>query len=347
MSDLLLSNRVLAIVGPTATGKSGLALHLAEEICRQDKAAGVTIISADSRQVYQGMEICTGADIPDTWETTTQFATSGYRHPEFPIFLCGIAAISPLQEWSVTHFRQYALSVVAESLSQGHVVLLVGGTGMYHEHLFSTDALLDIPPNPELRKATALLTLEQLQAEVQSQTIEGWQQMNESDRQNPRRLIRALEKAEQKEPLSSAQLPFSLAAITHITVGLRDTPERLSERIASRVQERFQAGVVAEVEKLVATYDEVSWKLPAFSSTGCKEVRMYLDEKITIEELKELWHRRELQYAKRQLTWWKAHPYATSVEGFAAKTKQWIDLSTVDPQDWQTEIIQSCILGLC
>lgn len=64
MSDLLLAQQIFSIVGTTATGKTSLALQLAEEICRKDKAAGVTIISADSRQVYKGLEVCSGADVP-------------------------------------------------------------------------------------------------------------------------------------------------------------------------------------------------------------------------------------------------------------------------------------------
>ena len=357
MSDQLLSNQIFSIVGPTATGKSALAFQIAEEIIRQDKAAAVTIISADSRQVYQGLEICSGADVPETWNPVTHFATAGYRHPEFPISFFGTSVIAPTAEWSVTHFRHYALPIIAESFSQGCAVIIVGGTGLYHEHLFSTDPLLDVPPNENLRHAAALLTLDQLQEKVASEAPEAWAAMNDSDKYNPRRLVRALEKAaailsgdavaKSTDFPTAAEFPLHLSHLNHATVGVIDSPEHLQTKILHRVNERLQHGAVQEITTLIGKYDDPLWKLPAFSSTGCKEVRMYIDGRIDIDQLKELWSRRELQYAKRQLTWWKTHQFASSSPHFAQKTKQWTDLSKDVQKSWQTAVTQSCILGLC
>lgn len=348
MPDVLFSQHIFSIVGPTATGKSGVARELAEEIIRQDRAAGVTIISADSRQVYKGLEICTGADIPPEWEQKVVAATPGFQHPEFPITHFGTSVIDPTAEWSVNHFRQYALPLLQHSLDAGFSTIIVGGTGLYHEHLFSTDHNLEVPPDEELRNAMALLPLEELQEKVQIEASDAWLNMNASDRQNPRRLIRALEKAQHQDITpADPTATVDISGVTHVTVGLTDTPERLREKIAARIDDRFQHGVIAEVEKLIADYDAPLWKLPAFSSTGCKEVRMHIEGQLDIDQLKEVWLRRELQYAKRQMTWWKSHPYATAVDTFQAKQKQWVDLSQIDQQDWQTEITQSCILGLC
>lgn len=349
MADLLLSQHIFSLVGPTATGKSSLAVELATELIRQDRTAGVCIISADSRQVYQGLEICTGVDLPPTWEVATQFATAGYQHPEYPIYFFGSSVVEPTAEWSVAHFRQYATPLIKMSDESGFTVILVGGTGLYHEHLFSSDPLLDVPPDEALRQELATLSLHELQEKVQTEAADTWLTMNSSDQQNPRRLVRALEKARNQPSISvsSPELMLDIKNLTHVTLGLTDTPERLKTKISARIEERFQRGVIAEVEKLIANYDEPLWKLPAFSSTGCKEVRLYIDGQLDIDQLKELWLRHELQYAKRQLTWWKTHPYATTVPGFSRKEKQWVDLSKIDQQDWQTEITQSCILGLC
>lgn len=351
MSDLLLSNQIFSIVGTTATGKTALAFQLAEEICRQDKAAGVTILSGDSRQVYKGLEVCSGADLPPSWEKTLQFATDGYKHPEFPISFFGTSVIEPTMEWSVAHFRQYALPLLAQSIDSGFTVLVVGGTGLYHEHLFSTDPQLDIPPDEELRMAASQVSLQDLQAKVQLEASAAWEELNESDRANPRRLVRALERsaARTMEAESSLPLefPLQLDQLKHVTIGIVDSPEHLKEKISQRITDRFQQGVVEEVERLMSRYDDPLWKLPAFTSTGCREIRMYIESQLELEQLKELWLRRELQYAKRQLTWWKKHPYATSVDTFLAKVHQWIDLSTNEDEDWQTAVTQSCILGLC
>jgi len=348
MSDQLLSNQIFSIVGTTATGKTSLALQIADEIIRQDKAVGVTIISADSRQVYKGLEVCSGSDVPPMWSIMTQFATACHGHPEFPIFLFGTSVLEPTAEWSVTHFRQYALPIIQQSFENGFSVIIVGGTGLYHEHLFSTDPLLDIPPNKELRLAAALLSLDQLQEKVATDASDAWSAMNDSDRYNPRRLIRALEKAAGSDaPLASIHFPFNLSHLNHATLGIIDSPENLKNKIRNRVNERLQHGALDVTTSLIRKYEDQLWKLAAFTSTGCKEIRMYLERQIDIDQLKELWSRRELQYAKRQLTWWKTHQFASSSPLFANKTKQWVDLSKNEQENWQTAVTQSCILALC
>jgi tRNA dimethylallyltransferase len=349
MSDQLLSNHIFSIVGPTATGKSAVAFQLAEEIIQQDKAAGVVIISADSRQIYKGLEVCSGADVPPQFQRTIKFATEGFRHPEYPIFFFGTSVVSPVESWSVAHFRQYALPIMASCLSEGCLVILVGGTGLYHEHLFSTDPLLEVPPDEELRTAVALMPLDELQEKVAADAPDVWAAMNDSDKYNPRRLVRALEKqaaqAECGEALPELPFPLDLSQLSHVTVGIVDRVDRLQEKITARVYDRLQHGAVEEVQRLMGLYEDPLWKLPAFSSTGCKEVRMYVEQQLDIDQLKALWTRRELQYAKRQLTWWKAHPFATTAQ-FAKKTKQWTNIAE-ESGDWQTEISQSCILGVC
>jgi len=354
MSDRLLSNQIISIVGTTATGKTALAFQVAQEIIHQAKAAGVTIISADSRQVYRGLEVCSGADVPASWNHTTQFATNGFRHPEFPLFFFGTSVVEPVSEWSVTHFRQYALPLMAKSFDEGFAVIIVGGTGLYHEHLFSTDPLLDVPPDENLRRLAGLIPLDELQEKVATQAADAWAEMNDSDKYNPRRLVRALEKAAfysdapQSQPQKNyTDFPLHLQHVHHATLGIIDSPEHLEKKISQRVNERLQHGAVEEVTTLIGKYDDVLWKLPAFSSAGCKEVRMYIEGKVDIDQLKELWVRREVQYAKRQLTWWKTHQFACSSSEFANKTKQWIDLGTEQPTNWQTAVTQSCILGLC
>ena len=348
MFDLKVPKRIVSIVGPTATGKTALALQLAHAVLNQTSHAGVFIISVDSRQVYKGLEICTGVDVPETWYATTFFGRDAIQHPAMPIYSTGTSFVQPTEEWSVSHFRNFALPLIQQAFKHKFFVILVGGTGLYHEHLCSTDPALDIPPNEELRTQAAQLSLSELQGWVERDAELLWQEMNIDDRQNPRRLVRALEKQQHGEHADITQEiseVVNISEVSYFTLGITDTLEQIKPRILSRVFERFSRGAVAEVERLIANYDDQVWKLPAFSSTGCRELRAYIEGQLESEQLVELWTRREVQYAKRQLTWWKTHLNATTQEGFARKQAAWYNRSSED-KDWQTSAIKSCILAI-
>jgi len=344
-------NSVIAIVGPTATGKSALSFLLAEQAVMRHAWAGAVIISVDSRQVYRGLEVCTGADIPGSWSLVGAELISAkgpvYQHPQLPMFFCGISLIEPTAEWSVTQFRRYALPIIQAAFEKQMGVILVGGTGLYHEHLFSTDPMLMVSPNPELRSEIALLPLSEVQQRVQVLAPEQWHALNFSDRANLRRLVRVLEKQQRPKEKQDDDLmaEIQLSKIFYATVGITDNRDTLEQHIRQRIDERLRLGAVIEVEKMIERYCDQEWNLPAFTSTGCREVRAYIEEQIDREQLDALWTRRELQYAKRQLTWWKKHQAATSVE-FSRKTEQWYDLSQQETQAWQTAILDSCILNL-
>ncbi len=338
MSDHKLSKDVVALVGPTATGKTALAFSAAEKICTEHIWPGVVIVSADSRQVYRGLEICTGVDLPPTWQVAEYFGKSGYQHPRLPIFLFGISLISPVEEWSVAHFREYTRELMTASFADGFLVLIVGGTGLYHEHLFSNDPGLLVPPDPLLRDEVTLMTVTELQQTVQGEAADVWEKMKYDDQQNPRRLIRVLEKhraTAAKNSVFSSQATknsqsFSLSEIKHTTFGVTDVIDHLRQKISTRVNQRLEIGAVTEVEQMISKYSDAVWKMPAFSSTGCKEIRAYIEEQYNLDQLKELWIRREIQYAKRQLTWWKFHTSATTTEGFHQKKTEWVNLSQLD-----------------
>ena len=291
---------VISVVGPTATGKTAFALSL-KKILQQD----IDLISADSRQVYKGMEIGTGVDLnPDK-------LPSGVR-------VHGSSFLLPTEEWSVAHFRLFARESVLRSWQQNALPVIVGGTGLYHRYLFSSDPEIDIAPNNELRERAQRMPLSELQAWAKEKNAVQFAEMNGSDRANPRRLIRLIERANTEVlPNESDLLP---ADIQHLTIGLIDSLDHISERIAERIQERLRSGFLAEVQELMARYSDEEWKLPAFSATGFKEARAFIEEKISQDELETLWLRREVQYAKRQITWWKT---ARDVEWFDISQTEW------------------------
>jgi tRNA dimethylallyltransferase len=281
-------SHLLSLVGPTATGKTQFALQLNEVI--REKCSSLHLISADSRQVYKGMEITTGVDRPAVLPFNTH--------------LYGSSLVKPTEEWSVAHFQKYVQGLLPTIWQENGLAVLVGGTGLYSQQLFVDDPQLTIPPNEEVRQRAAQLPLLELQKWLEEINSTKWAEMNTSDRQNPRRLVRAIEVS--LAPAAPIRSPLSVPPqLKMMTIGLIDSIEHIEHRIMIRVEERLRNGSLEEVQQLMANYTEQDWQLPAFSATGIKEMRAYLENKIDREEMIQLWQKREAQYAKRQLTWWK------------------------------------------
>ncbi len=311
---------LLSIVGPTATGKTSFAFHLANSL--KNDYRGFDLISADSRQVYRGMEIGTGA-------------SDNSQSSDDSVSVYGVSIISPDAEWSVAHFQQYALPIIRRSWQNSRLPIVVGGTGLYHRRLLIADDQLYVPPNIVVRQRAAELTLEELQKWLREKAPNRWQQMNDSDRDNPRRLVRAIEialhdssatspvaieetareLAATKERLSEEEMIAKKRAVTEddeittcrqIKIGLFDTLANIRTKISRRVDERLSQGMVEEVSQLQQKFSD--WLLPAFSATGYQLMRQWLAGEIDEPAMKELWRTSEFQYAKRQLTWWRKEP---------------------------------------
>lgn len=305
------TSRYFSIVGPTAVGKTDLAFWLAKKLLQEQEFSRVDIISADSRQVYQGLETLSGADIPRDFRLQVQSdpQLSYFSSPDDSIRLDGISIIKPDQEWSVAHFQQLAVKVIAQSEESNRLSIIVGGTGLYHQHLTNPDVLLRIPPNIQLRNELQELSVEDLQLLLARLNNEKLTNMNESDRANPRRLIRAIEieksqeKSREQESLALSQIDSQILDEPVVTLGITDATLRIQKRIEERVRSRFSDGAQTEVSQLMANYE--NWSLPAFSTTGVKELRAYLEDRISAEECLQHWALSEIQYAKRQQTWWK------------------------------------------
>jgi tRNA dimethylallyltransferase len=282
-------SHLLSVVGPTSVGKTSFSIWLADQLVAAKLVKGVDLISADSRQVYQGLEVLSGVDLPPA-----------KTNPCLRLF--GTSLIKPDEEWSVAHFQTYAQQIINHSLAENRLPILVGGTGLYHEHVFSDEDTLRVPPNPELRTKLESSSVEELQARLAKLDPAKLASLNHSDVNNPRRLIRAIEVSQaqtQVKPLGRRLF----ASLSQLSLGLRDEPSLILQRIQQRVLDRFAGGAQDEVKALMEKYSD--WSLPAFSATGIPEIRAYLEGKISAEECMEHWTLSEFQYAKRQLTWWK------------------------------------------
>jgi tRNA dimethylallyltransferase len=160
--------KVLIICGPTATGKTTLAARLAKKFKGE-------LISADSRQVYKGMDIVTGKDKPQG------------------VIIHGLDLVKPDQEFSAAHFVKVASTLINQISKRKKLAIIVGGTGLYLDSLINPPQTLTIKPNWSLRKKLEQKSIHYLQQQLKKLNPSKWRQMNHSDRLNPRRLIRAIE----------------------------------------------------------------------------------------------------------------------------------------------------------
>ncbi len=317
-------NKILAVVGPTATGKTAFALKLASQVLESTNTyTGVDLISVDSRQVYKGLEILTGADIPEDFRLIAYQQGSSepltfpyYENRYADITLHGISIISVEQDWSVTHFKDFATNIILDSFKNKRLPILVGGTGLYHEHLRNNDISLYTPPNVDVRRKAEEMNAAQLSEWLFAVDPEALMQMNDSDIDNPRRLVRAIEKAlqtkqyfvndpliEQTGKVEKKEQENLLTQSEIITFGMQVSLEQIQEKIADRVRERFKQGALAEVKKI-----RKLCKLniaPSCSTLGVSDLLKFISHQISEEKCLENWGLHELQYAKRQLTWFK------------------------------------------
>lgn len=312
-------NKIISIVGPTGSGKTAKALELAQNVLGRNSFAdtsltqflgnsdftGVDLISVDSRQVYKGLEILSGADVPEHFAriSDADFEFEYFKHTELDITLHGVSIVELEQEWSVAHFRDFVIAILYKSFENNRLPILVGGTGMYYLQLFNTDSNLYVPPNEKFRSKAQKMTVLELQewlAKLDPQKLES---MNNSDRNNPRRLMRAIEIASGKPELhSNRELPANLKNYSMVLeVALDD----LKEKIVKRVAERFDAGAVEEVQNILQICGTNDYQV--CSTLGVSDISRFLSGEITQEQCLTDWSLHEFQYAKRQLTWFKKY----------------------------------------
>jgi len=299
---------LISIVGTTATGKTAVALELAQAAIAAKKYARVHLISADSRQVYSELAILSGADVPDDFTAASDpnFSFPFFQNQEKTIILHGVSMLAATDEWSVALFREFALKILRTALGANELVIIVGGTGLYHAHLMQLDPALMIPPDPIWRAEALTLSIESLHEVLKALDAKKLENLNHSDKNNPRRLQRAIEVA-RTTPIALPEWQVTtIASYTQQYFGLSISREALAERIQLRVQKRLEQKVLSEVTAYFLTYGELD--LPSASTLGLKELWAYQQGEISREVALEKWTTAEVQYARRQAVWWKKQP---------------------------------------
>lgn len=264
--------KVLFIVGPTAVGKTALALKIAQSISS-------VLISADSIQVYRGADIVSGKDHPK----------------DVKIELVDI--LPPTESFNVRDFSDRVREIVNEESKR--LPIIVGGTGLYTKSLFTNVETITIPQNKELRTKLDILSVEELQEKLKEINPDKLSQMNDSDVKNKRRLVRAIEIGSSIS--KSVEPVFKPEDV--LMIGLETSMQELRERIKIRVMQRIEMDALAEVEKLFVDYDNLSPQLKV--ANGYKQIFQFLKKEITWDEAVEQWETADYQHAKAQMTWFK------------------------------------------
>lgn len=297
-------NKIIVIVGPTSVGKTNLALHLASLF-------NAEIVSSDSRQVYRHVNIGAGKDVGSAGfiDKTTDFTSISekyslgfYEVNKVPIWLLDV--LDPQHQFSVANYLHLALKVIENIQQRGRQVLIVGGTGLYVKGLLEGIATTGIPANQSLRKELNTYTLEKLQKKLIEVDPIKFSSLNNSDKNNPRRLIRGIEISlfRSNQPIQPNDLVQPLSRKNDILIiGLKTSPEILKARITSRIKQRLKAGILEELNKLVA--QNIGFQYQAMAALGYKQLFSYLKGEIDKTTAINNWATAEYKYAKRQMTW--------------------------------------------
>ncbi|MBI3103664.1 tRNA (adenosine(37)-N6)-dimethylallyltransferase MiaA [Candidatus Daviesbacteria bacterium] len=235
-------NKVLVILGPTATGKTDLALQLARQFAGE-------LVSVDSRQVYAGLDIGTGKISNFKFQISNFSKHKNYWEVDgVKIWMYDVA--DPNKQYTVYDYVKDADRVIGDIKERGKLPIVVGGTGLYLKALLEGLPNLAIPVDKKLRKQLNKLTVDQLQEKLKNLSFERWQKMNDSDRQNSRRLVRAIELSlDHIDPRS--RLPRHFVSCNDVLrIGLTAPRDILYERVDERVVSRINQGMIEEAKRL-------------------------------------------------------------------------------------------------
>jgi tRNA dimethylallyltransferase len=287
---------LIVIAGPTASGKSDIAVQLAKRIDGY-------IVNGDSRQVYKEMRIGTAQPVPEKTEGYVWYI-DGVKH-----FLYGYKDIT-----DTLNISMYQKDVQNILDSQKGIPILTGGTGLYIDSIVFNYNIDKEKIDKERRKELSLLNVNELQRAVDPNILSS---LNESDRKNPRRLIRLIEgkkKTKENHPLNNKYFVLDIPK------------EELNNRIIQRVEKMFNDGLEEEVSELFKKYDS---NLSSFNTIGYQEFREYFKVNITLEKVKEDIITHTLQYAKRQRTWFRRNKdavWTNNFEDILQEAEQFIEI---------------------
>jgi len=288
-------NKLLIICGPTSTGKTSLGIYLAKRFNGE-------IVSADSRQVYQKMDIGTGKDIPKGAIYKKVNKKIGGYYEINGVKIWGYDLVLPKEEFSVAQYARFGREVIKDIHKRNKLPILVGGTGFYIKSIVEGIGTAEIPQNKALRKNLKKISKDELFEKLAILDSSKAGSLNQSDKNNPRRLFRAIEIATWK--LSNLGLQKKQTKFDYDTlfIGLTLPKLALYKKIKERIDKRV-GGIKKEI--LFLLEQGVKWSYQSMSSLGYRQWKEYFNGKEMEEEVINKWFSEEKRYSKRQITWFK------------------------------------------
>jgi len=280
-------NKLIVILGQTAGGKTDLSIKLAKKYNGE-------VVSADSRQVYKGMDI--GTAKPKIVKEKNKIVSSDITH-----WLLDIK--NPNQIYTVAEYKKDAIKAIRNIQKRGKLPILTGGTGLYIKSIVDNLNIPKVKAHPLLRQ--------KIEEEMQERGLDFvFQKLIELDPEaayivdpkNPRRVVRALEVVLSTKKPFSEQRKSGSPLFDVLEIGISLPKEKLKERINFRVDKMIKEGLVKEVEKLMEKYGR---EQQAFDAIGYREIIEFLNNKTTLEQAVETMKTNTWHYAKKQMTWFK------------------------------------------
>ena len=319
--------KIVAVVGPTASGKSDMGIFLAKKISTRGGLSsgwqGAEIISADSRQVYRRLDIGTGK-VPRDGNSklkilnSKQAQNSKFKIQNNTYFSSGIRhhlidVVSPKKQFTADNFKKLGEKALKEILAKNKVPIIVGGTGFYIDVLLGRMSVAEVPPNKKLRARFDKLTVEHLFKMLKKLDP---RRAKTIDPKNKRRLIRAL------EIVLTTGKPVPGPAVSNkyqvLWIGLK--PKNLETRIKKRLDARLEQGMVKEVKTLLKS--GVSKRRLYNFGLEYRWLTRYLNKEVGYKEMKEGLLRDIIKYSKRQMTWFKRNKEVRWIRDLPAQAGQ-------------------------
>lgn len=272
----LRNKKIIAIVGPTASGKSSLAIKLAKKFKGE-------IISVDSRQVFRNMDIGTGK-------------VSKKERKAIPHHLLDV--VNPKKRFSVIQYKKMALNAIEKIIKKGKLPILCGGTGFYFQAVIDGIIIPEVEPDWQLRKKLEQKSVKELYSILKK--IDANRAKN-IDKNNSRRLIRAIEIAKKigrVPPLKKEPLPYPV-----LIIGVKKEKEELKKLIRKRLLKRLKSGMISEVKRLKKS--GLSWKRLDEFGLEYRWIAKFLKKELNYSQMIERLQKEIENFAKRQIVWFK------------------------------------------
>jgi len=289
----MVNKKLIVILGPTASGKSKLAVKLALRLNsgQAKKQFGINdaeIISADSRQIYKEMDIGTAKP--------TKKERKIVKH-----YLIDIK--KPSRHYTVAEYKKEVIKTINKIIKSGKIPFLVGGTGLYIKAVVDNLEIPEVKPDWKLRR--------KLESKIEKEGLKSvYEELIKADPEaayiidpnNPRRIIRALEVAIKTKKPFSQQRKKGEPLFNTLEIGLNPNKKKLIENIKKRTDKMVKVGLVKEVKNLIKKYNK---NLSTFGTIGYREIIEYLDGKITLPKAIENMNKNTWHFARRQMTWFR------------------------------------------